>query len=129
MNRAVLLVSHGELANAMKESVELIIGNQPNVYALPMNEQATLSSYSVELEKVVKDLLRVYDELILLADIKGGTPCNASAFLLLKYEQIKLIAGFNLGLVIEACITPLSLMELVKNATNSIEIVNVTIRD
>jgi len=124
MNKAILLVSHGKLAIAIKESVELIIGKQKNLIALPMEAQETLESYENKLEEQTKKLFREgYEEIIILADIKGGTPCNASAVLMLNDERIKLIAGFNLILVIELCVTTLSIEELVNNAAKSIEVI------
>lgn len=124
MVRSILLISHGELAVAMKSSVELIIGEQPDLFALPMNEQDTLDSYTTQLERKVNELLKEYDELLILADIKGGTPCNAATRQILTKENIHLISGYHLGLVIESCLTESAPQDIINNTNIGIAYVN-----
>src|SRR5699024_8836077 len=97
MKRAILLVSHGSLAISMKASVELITGKQTHLFTLPMDEQATLDSFTEELSNKTDDIFINYENLLILADIKSGTPCNAAIQVILKNKNIDLITGFHLG--------------------------------
>lgn len=127
MNRAILLVSHGNLASNMKDCVELIAGKQKQLFALSMDDQVTLDSFARELESAVNQLLDWYKEIIILADIKGGTPCNAATLQVLKDSRVQVIAGFHLGLVIESCLSPVSPEELIANTSMSISYINSTV--
>ncbi|PJN90094.1 PTS sugar transporter subunit IIA [Bacillus sp. mrc49] len=124
MNRAIILVSHGNLASAMKECVELITGKQKRLYALNMGADEAFDSFSSRLGISVDQLRVRYKEIILLADIKGGSPCNASTLQVLKDDAVQVITGFHLGLVIECCLSPACPRELIANASQSISHIN-----
>ncbi|WP_057915176.1 PTS sugar transporter subunit IIA [Peribacillus muralis] len=124
LNRAILLVSHGNLASTMKECVQLITGKQKDLYALSMDAEETFESFSSRLETSVNQLRVRYQEIIILADIKGGSPCNAATLQVFKERSIQVIAGFHLGLVIECCLSPASPRELIANASQSISHIN-----
>ncbi|WP_285766141.1 hypothetical protein [Peribacillus sp. SI8-4] len=124
MNRAILLVSHGNLASTMKECVELITGKQKHLHALSMDANETFDSFSSQLESSVNKLRARYQEIFILADIKGGSPCNAATLQVLIDGDVQVIAGFHLGLVIECCLSPARPRELIANASQSISHIN-----
>ncbi|MGE6376455.1 PTS sugar transporter subunit IIA [Peribacillus muralis] len=128
MKRAILLVSHGKLALTMKECVELITGKQKHLYALSMDADETFESFSSQLGTSVNQLRVCHQEIIILADIKGGSPCNAATLQVLEGSDIHVIAGFHLGLVIECCLSPASPGELIANASQSISHINSVIK-
>ncbi|WKK92438.1 hypothetical protein Q0Y04_21190 [Clostridioides difficile] len=41
-------------------------------------------------------------EIIIMADLLGGTPCNAALLVANNDSRIKIISGLNLGMVIES---------------------------
>lgn len=41
-------------------------------------------------------------EIIIMADLLGGTPCNAALLVANDDSRIKIISGLNLGMVIES---------------------------
>jgi len=124
MDRAILLVSHGNLAVSMRASVELITGKQPHLFTLPMDEQATLDSFTEELSNKTDDILGDYENLLILSDIKSGTPCNAAIQVILKNKNVDLITGFHLGLVIESCISDSAPNEIINNTLIGIKYIN-----
>jgi len=124
MKRAILLVSHGSLAISMKASVELITGKQTHLFTLPMDEQATLDSFTEELSNKTDDIFINYENLLILADIKSGTPCNAAIQVILKNKNIDLITGFHLGLVIESCLSDAAPNEIINNTLIGIKYIN-----
>lgn len=97
---AVILASHGQFAKYAMESAQMIVGKQENF--------ATLSiEYGMDLMDAKKELSEIYSNLnhvngtVILVDIFGGTPSNASSSLLLEKENILLISGVNLGMILE----------------------------
>lgn len=124
MKKAIVLVSHGYLATEMKNSVEMIIGKQNNLYDVPMDENEDLESYTLKVKKCIDNLSEEYSEFIFLADILGGTPCNSVTSQIIKHENIHLIAGFNLSLVIESCMNMENIQNVISTAQQYITYVN-----
>jgi|SRR5699024_1461376 len=100
MKIGVVLISHGYMAKETLNSAQMIMGSIDNVHSFAM-----LSGYGIETtrEKLnnLLDSLTDYDEVIIFADILGGTPCNIAFQEIVKKKKFKLVSGFNLGIVIE----------------------------
>ena len=72
---SVLLISHGDMADAMVRSAEMIVGHQAQVEGLSLLP----TDSAEEFRKKVKDKiaeLRSEDGLIILSDFPLGTPFN-----------------------------------------------------
>lgn len=97
MKNKIILVSHGNLAKGMKNSVSMIIGNTDNCvdFCLQPGES------NIELANKVEDYIKnsgknVY---IIVADLLGGSVSNAVSRLN-EINDVFLINGMNSGLVI-----------------------------
>ena len=97
MKNKIILVSHGNLAKGMKNSVNMIIGNTDNCvdFCLQPGES------NIELANKVEDYIKnsgknVY---IIVADLLGGSVSNAVSRLN-EINDVFLINGMNSGLVI-----------------------------
>lgn len=93
-----LLASHGDLADGINSSLQIIMGKQENVL--------TLCAYKEEkfdLKKEVAQIIRELscdDELIVITDLFGGS-INNEFMSNLDKKKFHLIAGLNLPLVVE----------------------------
>ena len=67
----VLLVTHGQFCESMKESTEMVLGVQKNFYSLPLNPE----------------------------DLFGGSPYNAAASCL-KHAHMECVAGMNFPMIL-----------------------------
>lgn len=95
----VLCISHGILADAMKETAEIFFGNNiENFESLGLSVSETAESYRDKLMAKVEEMDKG-EGVIILADLLGGTPCNQCAFL--DHSRVKVIAGMNLPMVME----------------------------
>jgi fructoselysine and glucoselysine-specific PTS system IIA component len=106
----IILASHGELAKGMKQSVELIAGEQENLDAMCAY---TENDYNLQLQ-VSKLMEEETDELIVITDIFGGS-VNNEFMRYLGRKNLSLIAGMNMALVIEL-LTKIGSVKTVKNA-------------
>lgn len=95
MNR-IILISHNRLAEGMKRAVEMIAGPQANLECLGLmpGEQPDA------LIDIFKQTIQPEQNIIILADIVGGSMCNA-AMALLPLPNVRIIGGMNLALVLE----------------------------
>lgn len=95
--KGILLISHGEMAKGMIDSISLFFGDLEQLDYLCLNKEDNPEQFKEQmLEKISK--LDSGDGVIILADILGGTPCNQSAYLV--KENITVLTGMNLGMLI-----------------------------
>ncbi|MBL1226231.1 PTS sugar transporter subunit IIA [Enterococcus sp. BWR-S5] len=96
----IILVAHGFLAVEMKNSLEMIFGENDRFHPIAFEKQDGLESLE---EKLKATLDRNNEPTLIMADLFCGTPYNASCSIALKEEQeIQVISGMSLPLVLEA---------------------------
>lgn len=93
----IILASHGEFAQGLKQTATMIIGGSVPIHAL--------SAFRDEDESIlvqIKKLLATIDieETYILTDILGGSVNNDMLTIIKEYEGLQLITGMNLPLVI-----------------------------
>ena len=94
-----LVISHGPMASATCQSAEMIIGQLNNVWSASVKMDSTIESTFKEIEKII--LSKSDEEWIILTDIVGGTPFNASYRFMENHSKIAIVSGFNLPLLLE----------------------------
>ncbi|MEI7640110.1 MAG: PTS sugar transporter subunit IIA [bacterium] len=97
----IVIASHHTLALALKETLEMIIGITDNVAALSLEKTETIEAFAERLKALVKEK-ETGEGVIIFTDMFGGTPCNAALLSFEKDEKVKVLAGFNLPILIEA---------------------------
>lgn len=97
----IIIASHGEFAQGILQSATMIVGEQENVAAVVLQP----SEGPDDIRKKIEDAAASFDtdEVLVLADLWGGTPFNQANSL---YEQNKdkwaIVAGLSLPMLIEA---------------------------
>ena len=99
-----ILASHGQYAVETKNSCQMITGVNEAIHAVAFTETMGVKDVTSQYEKIINEYLN--DEITIIVDILGGTPCNAAILVSEKYQNIKIVSGLSLALVI-----PLSLGE------------------
>lgn len=97
----VLVTSHGDYCHALIKSGEMIAGKQENAVSVSLDENG-VEAYTQKLTETLRDLEKRYDSVLILCDLKGGTPCNESMkYVLLNESNSKIISGVNLPMYLE----------------------------
>ncbi|QRN83820.1 PTS sugar transporter subunit IIA [Chloroflexota bacterium] len=97
----LLLVSHGNLAKAMLESAEMIVGPQPDIRALGLKAEDSPEAFGEKIYEILEAWKN--EDVMVLSDIRSGTPFNATSKLMQRFK-FRHISGINLGMLIEALI-------------------------
>lgn len=93
----ILVTSHGGLAEGILSSYKMLAGTNDHIIYLTLTDSDT-GQYKEKLADVVK----ANDQILILCDIKGGTPFNESYRLFLQdSDNIRVISGLNLGMLLE----------------------------
>lgn len=96
----IVIVAHGELAQELLNSAELIAGKQPALYAVKRCAGDSLAQMQEKIDSLLTSI-NDSDGTLILTDMVGGTPCNASAPMCRNFNT-EVIAGVNLPMVLSA---------------------------
>lgn len=94
-------MSHGNFANELLKSAEMIIGKIDKTQSVSLKIGMSIEELLKEAEENIKLLP---NELIILTDMFGGTPNNVAMVLMQKYDA-KVICGVNLPMLMELVIS------------------------
>ncbi len=98
----VIVVSHGSYAKSLVESSELIMGEQEQVHAFGFFLGENVEALREKVEQKIKEI-REEDqnkEILILTDMRSGSPFNAVTLLMQNYSFYH-IAGINLPIFLE----------------------------
>lgn len=101
--RKVILASHGSYAAGLRESAEMILGEQDNLTVLGLYPGETLENFSEKIAQVIREA-EVPEQVLILTDLRSGTPFNAAVMAAMKYGSV-CISGTNLPLLLEVLST------------------------
>jgi len=98
----ILLVTHGTLAEGLKDAAQLIIGERENFSTIGLFTEDSVDALPVRVRQAVSAFENV-DGVLILADLFGASPFNAAARAAYKLEStpVNVVTGVNLGMLLE----------------------------
>lgn len=96
----ILILTHNTWGRELIKSVKMIIGNVTNIHDIPLFAEDSLSDYLERVTQII-ELLEWNKKLLILTDIKGGTPSNVALRLSKNYEVV-IISGLCSAMLLEA---------------------------
>lgn len=97
----IILMSHGYMAEETLKSAQMIVGKTENVETISMLADDGLSGTTKKLVKVLENVDNTASILV-ISDLKGGTPCNVAMMKMQDYPNLRVLTGLNLAMTIEA---------------------------
>ena len=98
----IVVAAHGNLAQELVSSAELIAGKQSNLYAVKRVTDDSLQHMQEKIDALLKSINgSAEDGALILVDMLGGSPCNAAAPMCRAFNT-ELIAGVNLPMILSA---------------------------
>lgn len=104
----IVIASHGEFAQGIKQSGQMIFGEQPNVVACTLHP----SDGPEAIRKQMEDAVASFDdqkEVLFLIDLWGGTPFNQASNFIEGHDSWAIVTGLNLPMLIEAYASRMSM--------------------
>lgn len=117
--RGIVLISHGRFAEGIKESLEMLCGQCPQVFTVCLDSSESPNEFSNRLLNAYKQAYQ-YGNVLVFCDVIGGTPCNLALQQLLEEQGAMLVAGMNLPMLMTAVLQDVNIEQLVKEGQNSI---------
>lgn len=114
----IILVSHGDMAKGVKHSLEMITGKQKSVHVVSLKDDGDDKQFESDLLKIMSKL---NGKKLIIADLLGGTPCNVALTQYSEDDDVDIIAGMSLPLVVEATLnTQVTTKDLIGSAKQSV---------
>jgi N-acetylgalactosamine PTS system EIIA component len=126
MRKVLIITGHGSYASGMKSALELIAGQNNDVYFVDFeaaDSDITLRSKFDSLLNNIKN-----SQILFICDLPGGTPFKVSGELAYNNDNLEVVAGCNLGSILESIFEKdsMSITELAKQIVK--KSINSTIR-
>ena len=97
----IVIASHGELAPGIKQAGSMVFGDQPNVGAVSLMPSMGPDDIRAKIEECISSF-DDQDQVLILADLWGGTPFNQASAVLDGHEDSwAIVTGLNLPMLIE----------------------------
>ncbi len=103
--RGFLIVSHGDLAEGMKMSVEMVTGGRDNVFALGLTPEGGPAELEAKLEELLPKI-EAFEDFFVFTDLYGGSPGNAVFMKFATNPKVSIISGVNFPMLLTAILTP-----------------------
>ena len=97
---AIVIGTHGKLAEALLRSCEMICGTRENIAAVTL-EPGESAEGLVEKYKDALRKLDIKDGVLFMTDLLGGSPYNAACRIAMEVDDIGVITGVNLPMLLE----------------------------
>lgn len=99
----VVLVSHGEFAPGLHKAINMLAGEErSDIISTSLRDGIGADEFAVEVKSALS-VIGADDEIILFADIVGGSPLATTANVLMELDLLgrtRMIGGMNLPMVL-----------------------------
>jgi len=99
----ILIVTHEDVGKALLKSAELIIGEKEKIAAVSLKRGDEIQQLIAEIESSL-EAVDGEDDMLILTDLFGGSPCNAVISTADKYN-FGCLTGVNLPMLLEALLS------------------------
>ncbi|UCF62178.1 MAG: PTS sugar transporter subunit IIA [Anaerolineaceae bacterium] len=96
----VLVVAHGEMASGLLDAARMIVGDQEALLALSLQEMEDVEGLMDKVEGAISQV-DTGEGVLVLVDLPGASPFNASARIAMQREGIEVVTGVNLPMLAE----------------------------
>ncbi|MVX64313.1 PTS mannose transporter subunit IID [Clostridium chromiireducens] len=117
---SVIVGTHGMFSEEILKSSEMIFGGQENVASVTFKPGEGVDNLVEKYNKVINEL-DSKDGVLFMVDLFGGSPFNAASIIAMKHENMEIVTGVNLPMILEVLGSRdfSSLSELLEIANNS----------
>ena len=117
---SVIIGTHGMFSEEILKSAEMIFGTQENVGVVTFKPGEGIENLVEKYNKLIGEL-DCADGVLFMVDLFGGSPFNAASIIAMKNDNMEIVTGVNLPMILETLGSRdfSSLSELLAIAENS----------
>lgn len=99
-----ILTGHGHFSNGLKSAIDMVAGEQPAFEIVPF-EGDKAGEYADTLRAAITKMRSEQDGVLVFVDLLGGTPFNQSMLVSADVDNMAVVAGTNLPMLVELIMT------------------------
>ena len=117
---SVIIGTHGTFSEEILKSAEMIFGAQENVGSVTFKPGEGVEDLVEKYNQLISKL-DCSDGILFMVDLFGGSPFNAASILAMKNDNVEIVTGVNLPMILETLGSRdfSNLQELLRVAENS----------
>jgi len=96
----IIIATHGKFSEELLKSSEMIFGSQTNIAAVTFKPGESTENL-VDKYNTLIDELDCTDGILFMVDLFGGSPFNAASMLALNNDNMEIVTGVNLPMLLE----------------------------
>lgn len=96
-----IVTGHGDFAPGLAQAVEMIAGKQEKFEVVPFLEEEPLETFEAKMQGALDSLLNETAGVLIFSDLLGGTPFRSAMVAASKYDNVEVLTGTNLPMLIE----------------------------
>ncbi|MEG0315231.1 MAG: PTS galactosamine/N-acetylgalactosamine transporter subunit IIA [Erysipelotrichaceae bacterium] len=96
----IIVCGHGNFGTGLTSSLNLIAGVQQDYVAVDFVQQDSVEDLEKKLTTAFNSLSDC-DGILVMSDLAGGSPFKTAVTVAQSYKNIQVLAGTNLGMIIE----------------------------
>ena len=96
---AIVVGTHGDFSKEVISSAEMIFGEQPNVGYITFKPGESMEDLNIKYNEAMNQLY-TEDGVLFMVDLFGGSPYNAASMIALKNDNMDVVAGVNLPMIL-----------------------------
>lgn len=97
----LVISGHGHFAKGLLHASQMIAGELDHVKSVLFEDGASLVEYQETLKATIQDAHDQYGGVVVLTDLKGGTPFNTAMMVSANLSNVAVLSGTNLPMIIE----------------------------
>lgn len=97
---AAIIGTHGMFSEEILKSAEMIFGAQENVGSITFKPGEGIDDLVTRYNELINKL-DCSDGVLFMVDLFGGSPFNAASILAMKNDNMEIVAGVNLPMILE----------------------------
>ncbi len=113
----VIVVTHGNMASGLVDAARMIVGEIDQLETIGLMEKEDIEGLMARIQEAISKV-DSGEGILILVDLPGASPFNASARIAMQAEAVRVVTGVNLPMLAELLVMreSSSLDELVAKA-------------
>ncbi|WP_026888705.1 PTS sugar transporter subunit IIA [Clostridium beijerinckii] len=96
----IIVGTHGDLSKELVKSAEMIYGKQKNIGCATFKPGEGIENLLDKYNNLIQEL-DCTDGILFMVDLFGGSPFNVASMIALKNEDMEVITGINMPMLLE----------------------------
>lgn len=101
----LIITGHGKFSQGLYQALTMIAGEQEHINHLNFLDGMPLEDFQAALAELIQKALDRGNQVVVFTDLKGGTPFNVAMVLAENLDNVEVIYGTNLPMLIECGLT------------------------